>query len=213
MDEWHDPSVAGEIANHVAAAGRSGYELRWRVRTARYADAMYAAKEAAEHWQRAVALSANGPITQTVEGMSLAQLHGAAQDALALLGNDETAHQLAENALDRLADADPGSRADVFARAGGARGAAAPERGLDLLYRSVAIYERLPPGLGHVKALGDIAWILNYNGRHSDAADVVDQAAAVAVRAGLHAAGVQHRSPDCRHRGRRPRPTGHRLRA
>ena len=117
------------------------------------------------------------------------------------------------NALDRLADADPGSRADVFARAGGARGAAATERGLDLLYRSVAIYERLPPGPGHVKALGDIAWILNYNGRHSDAADVVDQAAAVAVRAGLHAAGVQHRSTDRRHRGRRPRPTGHRLRA
>jgi hypothetical protein len=70
--------------------------------------------------------------------------------------------QAARSALDRLVDADPGSRADVFARAGGARGAAAPERGLDLLYRSVAIYERLPPGPGHVKALGDIAWILNY---------------------------------------------------
>jgi DNA-binding CsgD family transcriptional regulator len=93
--------------------------------------------------------------------------------------------------LERLADADPVSQADVFARAGGARGAAAPELGLELLYRSLAIYQQLPPNAGHVKALSDIAWILAYNGRHSDAADVVDQAAAVAVRAGLRAENLQ----------------------
>jgi DNA-binding CsgD family transcriptional regulator len=187
MEDWHDPGVAGEIANHLAAAGRSGDELRWRVRAAQYADAVYAFKEAAEHWQRAVALSADMPITETVEGMSLAQLYGAAEDALILCGNEETACQLAETALERLGNTDPVSQADVLARAGAARAVTAAERGLELLYRSLAIFEQLPPGSGHVKALKNIAWILGYGARHADAANVVDQAAAPALRAGLRA--------------------------
>jgi DNA-binding CsgD family transcriptional regulator/tetratricopeptide (TPR) repeat protein len=191
MEDWHDPSVAAQIAEHVAAAGRPGDELGWRVRAARYADAVYAFREAAEHWQRAVALSDDVPITQTVEGLSLAQLYGAAQDALELSGNDEAANQLAEAALERLSDADPASQADVMARAGGARGVVAPDRGLELLYRSLAIYQRLPPSAGHVKALGSVAWILGFGGRAAEAADMVDQAAALAIRAGLRAEYLQ----------------------
>jgi DNA-binding CsgD family transcriptional regulator len=161
------------------------------VRAARYADAVYAFREAGEHWQRAVALSDDVPITQTVEGLSLAQLYGAAQDALELSGNDEAANQLAEAALERLSDADPASQADVMARAGGARGVVAPDRGLELLYRSLAIYQRLPPSTGHVKALGSVAWILGFGGRAAEAADMVDQAAALAIRAGLRAEHLQ----------------------
>jgi len=93
------------------------------------------------------------PITQTVEGLSLAQLYGAAQDALGLSGIDEAGRLLAETALERLADADPVSQAGrPGAGRWGSRGVAAPERGLDLLYRSLAIYQRLPPGAGHVES-------------------------------------------------------------
>ena len=44
---------------------------------------MFAPSDAAQHRQRAIALSAGAPIGKVVEGMSLAKLYGAAEDALA----------------------------------------------------------------------------------------------------------------------------------
>jgi DNA-binding CsgD family transcriptional regulator len=115
---------------------------------------VFASAEAAQHWQRAVALTAGGPTTLVVDGMSLAALYSAAEDALAAFGgSEEAARELAEEALHRLVDVDPASRAEVLARAGEVLERWGPQRGLDLLYQALAIYEQLPPSAGHVKAL------------------------------------------------------------
>jgi predicted ATPase len=82
MAGWNDPGLAAEIAEHLAAAGRPQEELRWRVLAGRHADTMYASTEAAQHWQRAVVLTAGASSTLVVAGMSVAELYGAAEDAL-----------------------------------------------------------------------------------------------------------------------------------
>jgi DNA-binding CsgD family transcriptional regulator len=192
LADAHDPSLAAQIAAHLAAAGRSADELRWRVVAGRHADAVFAPAEAALHWQRAVALSADAPITQVVEGMSLADLYGAAEDALDLSGgSDDTVRTLAEEALERLAGADPATRADVLARAGDVRSRSAPQQGLDLLYQALAIYERLPPSPGHVRALHDVRAILHNEGRQAEGAEVTERAVAVAARAGQRTAHIE----------------------
>jgi DNA-binding CsgD family transcriptional regulator len=192
LADGHDPSLAAQIAAHLAAAGRSADELRWRVIAGRRADAVFAPAEAALHWQRAVALSADAPISLVVEGMSLAELYGAAEDALDLSGgSDDTVRALAEEALERLAGADAASRADVLARAGDVRSRSAPQRGLDLLYEALAIYERLPPSPGHVRALHDVRAILHNEGRQAEGAEVTERAVAVAERAGQRTAHIE----------------------
>jgi hypothetical protein len=112
MVDWHDPSLAAHVAGHLAAAGRPAEELRWRVRAGRHADAVFAAAEAAQQWQRALALSADAPINQVVEGMSLAELYGAAEDALALTGGNDphatTSGRLRSLAAGRSAAGSPG---------------------------------------------------------------------------------------------------------
>lgn len=145
---------------------------------------MFATADAAQHWQRAVALTAVAPTTQVVEAMSLADLYGAAQRALLLSGKFDDAQALAEEALARLAEADPASRADVLARAGDFRGYSAPHEGLDLLYRALSIYEQLPPNPSHIKALRNLRGILQNKGRLAEATEVTERAAALAEQAG-----------------------------
>jgi DNA-binding CsgD family transcriptional regulator len=188
MADWNDTSVAAEIATHLAAAGRDSDELVWRVRAARRADAVFASKEAAEHWERGITLTADAPPTLVVEGMSLAELYGAAEDALAFSGNEEAAFALAEDALLRLAEADPVSRADVLRRAGDARGVANAERGLELLYQALELHERLPPTADHVDTLRGVAALLAGAGRLTDAAEIAAKATALAERTGWQVA-------------------------
>jgi DNA-binding CsgD family transcriptional regulator len=185
---WHDRSLAAQIAEHLAAAGRVEEELSWRVRAGRHADAVFASAEAARQWQRAVALCADAAITLSVEGMALSDLYWAAEDALLLSGNQDAARELAEEALQRLAGADPASRADVLERAGEIRSLSAPQQGLELLNQAIAIYERLPPSAGHVKALHAIYGILHNEGRLTEAAEATARAAVVAEHAGERAA-------------------------
>jgi DNA-binding CsgD family transcriptional regulator len=191
MADWNNASLAAQIAEHYAAADRPVDELRWRVLAGRHANAVYAFSEAAEHWQRAVALCAGAPITLVVEGMSLAELYGAVEDALELSGNEEAARARAEEALVRLADADPTSRADVLRRAGEMRGHSASQRGLDLLYQALALYQQLPASAGHVEALRDIAGILLQEGRQADAAELADRAAALPECSGQRSAHLE----------------------
>jgi DNA-binding CsgD family transcriptional regulator len=193
MADRNDPGPAAQIAEHYAAANRPTDELRWRVRAGRHADAVFAAGEAAEHWQRALDLSADAPTTQTVEGVTLADLYGAAEDALELSGNSETATALAEEALVRLADADPASRAEVLRRAGEVRGRSAPQQGLDLLYQALTLYEQLPTSssTGHVTTLRDIRGILSHQGRQAEAGEITEQAATLVQRTGQRPAQLE----------------------
>ena len=188
MGAWNDPSVAAQIAEHYAAAPRPADELRWRVLAGRHADAVYASTEAAEQWQRALELCAGAPVTQQVQGMSLAELYGAAEDALVLSGNDEAAHALAEDALARLADADPASRADVLRRAGKFHGVSQWQPALTLLGQALALDEQLGNDAGQVKTLREMAAILHNDGQQTESEALIDQGAAIAERAGLRTA-------------------------
>jgi len=188
---WKDPKLSAEVAVHYAAAGRPAEELRWRVVAAKHADAVFASSEASRHWQRVLELTADIPTTQPVEGMSLAQLYSAAEDAFTSSGREEEAHALCEQALARLTDADLTDRADVLRRAGEMRGIDTAQHGLDLLHQALELYEQLPPSAGHAKTLRDIATILHNDGRQAAAASTIDEGAVVAERAGLRAARLE----------------------
>jgi DNA-binding CsgD family transcriptional regulator len=185
LADWNDPALAAQTAEHFAAAGRPMDELRWRIFAGRQANSVFAAAEAAPHWQRAVALCADQPSTITVEGMSIAQLYGAAEDALDTAGaHDAACLALAEEALDRLTDIDPLERADVLCRAGWMQCRSGHPRGLDLLRQAETIYAQRPPTLGHVQTLEYIHNVLLNDGRQAEAISIVNQAVAVAERAG-----------------------------
>ena len=155
------------------------------MRAGRYADSVFAPAEAARHWQRALALSDDAPFTHTVEGVSLAGLFGAAEDALELSGDEEAAQALAEQALVRLGRADAPSRADVLRRAGALRSRSVPEQGLELLDQARGLYERLPASAALVETLWSIAGtVWNNYGREPEVAELVDRAVEVAERAG-----------------------------
>jgi hypothetical protein len=175
MADSNDSSYAAQIAEHLAAADRPSDEVRWRVGAGQQANQMFAAN----HWRRAIVLTANAPSSQVVEGMSLADLYGAAEDDLDGSRHSDMAQAFAEEALQRLADTDPASRADVLRRAGEMRGHSDPQRALDLLYQALALYERLPPSPGHIETLRDLGTSLLIDGRQTEAAKVIDEAAAL----------------------------------
>ena len=56
-----EETLAAEAADHWAAAGRGTEELRARVRAGAAAERVFGYAEAAEHWQRAIALRQAGP--------------------------------------------------------------------------------------------------------------------------------------------------------
>jgi DNA-binding CsgD family transcriptional regulator len=185
MASWSEPELAAEIAEHYAGAGLTGEELRWRVAAGQRADAVYAPVEAARHWLRVVRLSESLSVKDRVGGLSLAAVYGAAVDALAAAGNEEAAYALSKEALDRFSDADDDNAAEVLRRAGEMRGISEPLRGLELLGRALAIYERRPPSAEQVRTLRDMDVILENEGRHGEAAATVARALRLADQAQL----------------------------
>ncbi|MGK5684115.1 helix-turn-helix transcriptional regulator [Actinoplanes sp. URMC 104] len=96
--------VAGEIAEHWAAAGRPGDEMPWRVTAAGRAEQVYAHREAARHWQRVIDL---WPQADRPPGVDLAEAYLRALTALDRCGDSRAASPLAERAVRVLTDADP----------------------------------------------------------------------------------------------------------
>jgi DNA-binding NarL/FixJ family response regulator len=179
-----DPSAAAAIAEHFQLAGHPTDELAWRIHAARHADAVFAAKEAAQHWQRALDLSIHIPPTGIVGGVSLAQLYAATEDALLSAGDEDAASALAEDALTRLRDVDPPDRADVLRRAGTLRGRSDPAAGLALLQEALDIYGQLPPSAAHAYTLAAVGRIHHNEGRTSENLNVINQAATLAGQVG-----------------------------
>lgn len=203
---WNDLGVAAEIAAHWAAAGRRREELRWRVVAGRHADAVFASAEAAAQWQRAIALTTDYPTDSVVQGMSLTDIYGAAEDALALAGEDDSAEALAREALRRFTDVDVAARADVLRRAGNAGNIASSNRALEMLYQALALYEQLPIDVGRIKTMKEIAGILHNDGRPDEAREIIDQAAELAERAGMNQALFELRCVQAMYRGRSGSP-------
>ena len=185
MVGWSEPELAADIAEHYAGAGLTGEELRWRVAAGQRADVVYAPVEAAQHWLRVVRLSESLSVNDRVGGLSLAAVYGAAVDALAAAGNEETAHALSEEALDRLGGTDDDNAAEVLRRGGQMRGISEPSRGLELLGRALAIYERRPPSAEQVRTLRDMLEILANEGRHEEATATLARALRLADQAEL----------------------------
>jgi DNA-binding CsgD family transcriptional regulator len=191
LSGWNEPELAADIAEHYAGAGLTAEELRWRVAAGQRADAVYASAEAARHWLRAVRLSESLSADDRVDGLSLAQMYGAAVDALAAAGSEETAHALSEEALDRLGDTDDENAAEVLRRAGQMRGISEPSRGLELLGRALAIYDRRPPSADQVRTLRDMLDILANDGRQEEAAAALARALHLAAQAELRDFGLE----------------------
>ena len=130
----------------------------------------------------------------------VAELYGAAEDALFRSGgNEDAVLALTEEALARLVDIEPASRADVLRRAGEVRGHSAPQKGLQLLNEAVALYEQLPLSEGLLWALREISTILLMNGRQVEASDVSIRAVVLAEGTSFRRANFEIRGQQAWH--------------
>ena len=190
--ERADDTLAAEIADHLQAANQPAAELRWRITAGRQADAVFAGSQAASQWRRAIEIYDTAPKTAQADGMRLAQLYAAAEDAYDLSGAEEgAALQLAAEALERLVDAPPEERADMLTRAGWLQLRAKRAEGLELLNEALALYKKFPPSAGHVRALLYIFIYYLQSGREDEVADLIDEAARLAEQIGDRRATLQ----------------------
>jgi tetratricopeptide (TPR) repeat protein len=191
LADLNDQTLAAEVAEHLRAAGRATDELRWRIRAARQAEALFAFHDAADQWLRAVELWKRARRDSTVEGMSLLEAYGAAEDALDAGGRDTENNELAQEALAVCVTRDPASRAELLSRAGWALARSGDERGVGLLREAIGLYEQLPPSGGFVRALRRLHSELLVGGHPRQAEDILSRAADVASQAGERAERLQ----------------------
>jgi DNA-binding CsgD family transcriptional regulator/tetratricopeptide (TPR) repeat protein len=104
LEATGDAAFSAEVAGHWAAAGRPADALRGTVTAAEVAERVFAFADAADLWQRAVAMAEGHPGAATALGLDLARLHLAAIDALVASGRGAEATTLAERARARFAD-------------------------------------------------------------------------------------------------------------
>ena len=172
--------VAAEVAEHWRGAGLVEEELRWRVRAAREAEAIYAAEEASEHWLRAIELWDRAAEPAILAGIDVLDLYAAAEDALEHAGHSDRAGAIAEAAFARFAAPTGGTEtADLYRRLGYFRGVSSAQQGLDALGQAVKLYEQLPPSRGLLLAYDAVRELLSSLGQHDEAARVTDRALAV----------------------------------
>ena len=160
-----DPALAAQIAEHLAATGRSGEELRWRVVAARQAEAALAAAEASAHWQRVLELW-----DETADpGIDLADVYLQAATTAEGAGHQPAAAALLEDALTRVAaTASPSTQVRLYCEAGRYRGIDSIDDGLEMLSTAIRIGEQLPPSPAYVQALIHYAHLLDSTGRLED---------------------------------------------
>jgi predicted ATPase len=164
MADRDDLSLAAQIAEHLAAAGRPGEELRWRVVAARQAEATLAATEASAHWQRVIELWDD----RADPGIELADAYLHAATTAEGAGHQPAAAALLEQALTRVAaSASPQTQVRLYCEAGRSRGIKSMDAGLATLGTAVRIGERLPPSPAYVQALIHSIHLLDSNGQLS----------------------------------------------
>jgi DNA-binding CsgD family transcriptional regulator len=188
-----EEGLAAEAADHWAAAGRAGEELRARVTAAAVAEQVFGYAEAAAHWQRAIELCQAGLAEADEAGMGLPELYVRAIDARYVSGGTEPAGILAEEAYRRFAgDPDPATAAVIHERAGRFRGLgdvfhggqSAPGSGLPLIAKALRLFEQAPPSAEHAEALFYYAhYLFTGRGRHEDGLNAVSQGLEIAEAA------------------------------
>jgi DNA-binding CsgD family transcriptional regulator len=171
------PSPAAEIAAHWREAGSVEQELRWRVRAARDADAVYATEQASEQWLRAIELWDRAAQPEISVDLDVRALYAAAEDALEFAGHRDRACALAEAAFARFAaGAKAADQAELYYRLGYFQAATAVPRALEALNHAITLYEQLSPGPGLLRAYGAARELLLSQGRLDEAARLSDRA-------------------------------------
>jgi DNA-binding CsgD family transcriptional regulator/tetratricopeptide (TPR) repeat protein len=198
LRDWHrriaeclatpdDRALASEVAEHYAAAGLDVEELRWRARAGRHADAVYAPVEAAQHWQRVLALWDAIEQPETIAGLDLVDVYFHASTALENAGDASAAARVADEALTRLLpDATPATEVRLYYWAGFWRRIASPQDGAELLEKAIAIGADLPPTRDYVRALHTLALAHRAQRGNSElVSELLTRALRAAERAGI----------------------------
>jgi DNA-binding CsgD family transcriptional regulator/tetratricopeptide (TPR) repeat protein len=180
-------ALAGEAADHWAAAGRGPEELRARLTAARAAERVSGYAEAAAHWQRAIELD------QGDAGADLPGWYVRAIDARHLAGDAEGAGVLAEEAYRRFAGhPDPAIAAVVRERAARFRGIgdvflggpSAAGSGIPLITEALALFDQAPPSAEHAEALYYYGhYLFSGEGNHEEGIRAVRRGLAIAEAA------------------------------
>ena len=180
-----DSTSAAEIAVHWQAAGEREAELIWRVRAAEESGALYAVAQQAEHWLRALELWPDEAASDAVPALTRTQISLNAMEGLRNAGQMPRALALAERAMQWLPEMASGEAADLFYRAGYYRGEMEDSAtGLELLERSIALYEEQPACQGMALALELKGMELAALGRREEAAAALYQAWSVCQELG-----------------------------
>ena len=180
-------ALAGEAADHWAAAGRGPEELRARLTAARAAERVSGYAEAAAHWQRAIELD------QGDAGPDLPGWYVRAIDARHLAGDAEGAGVLAEEACRRFAGhPDPAIAAVVRERAARFRGIgdvflggpSVAGSGIPLITEALALFDQAPPSAEHAEALYYYGhYLFSGAGNHEEGIRAVRRGLAIAEAA------------------------------
>jgi len=167
---------AAQIAEHLTGAARPDDELHWRVIAAQEAETVFAAREAAAHWRRAVALWDEAADADRAAGIDIAQMYLRAASATENAGDKQGAAALAEEALARLAStADPDTAVSLYCVVGRYRGIESVEAGLAALRTAIRIGEERPSTVDYVRALSNYGHLLYAQGRLDEHRRVVDK--------------------------------------
>jgi DNA-binding CsgD family transcriptional regulator len=167
---------AAQIAEHLTAAARPDDELHWRVIAAQEAETVFAAREAAAQWRRAVALWDEAADADRAAGIDIAQMYLRAASATENAGDTEAAAALAEEALARLTPtADPDTAVSLYWTVGRYRGIESVDAGLAALGTAIQIGAQRPSTVDYVKALSHYSHLLYAQGRLDEQRLAVDK--------------------------------------
>ena len=185
IDEGGSPPAW--IAEHLAAAGHLDDELRWRVRAAQQAEAVYASAEAFRHWQRLMTIWDSVPIAGDRAGIDLAEAFDRVITTADDAGLEIQGAELAEQAFERLAGSVSGADAvRLYCTLGKYRWfTKSPQSGIDAFRRAVEIGAALRPDLQFADACEGLGHIFSWQYEYDQARPFAARAVAAARAAGL----------------------------
>jgi DNA-binding CsgD family transcriptional regulator len=180
----NDAGDAADICGHLAAAGRTADELRWRVLAAAEAERIFALTAAAQHWQRALALWDDVADAESIAGRSYFDAYVKTREALSDSGDDVAASALTEAVFRRLGSSVTGELAvRMYRLLGHHREFDSPDAAESAYATAIEIGDRLPPSRDYVYALNEYAQLSQVRGDYS-ATDGLFERALIAARAG-----------------------------
>jgi DNA-binding CsgD family transcriptional regulator len=180
----NDAGDAADICGHLAAAGRTADELRWRVLAASEAERIFALTAAAQHWQRVIALWDDIADAESITGMSYFDAYVKTREALSDSGDGAAAGALTEAVFRRLGSSVTGELAvRMYRLLGHHRELDLPNAAQTAYATAIEIGDRLPPSRDYIFALHEYAQLSQVQGDYS-ATDGLFERALMAGRAG-----------------------------